>query len=303
MRFDLLLMINGCISALVAILLWLGLPAKLQQPSWPIILLFFSIVVFLPLVGILFLIVAVVLSYWFDRKKPEEIIQAKTLPVYQREKINPLENFGESGAWTRLHNVKSGKSQRIQAMFAVNADQNAVTNNLNLDMLQEDSDQLRLYAFGLLNKQSRKLDQRISALKKRLTTAGDVSEKIKIKKSLAFLYWEFVYTGLVKGDLLSYIEEQVLQYAKEALDHNPEETSLWVLLGKVYFNKKDHVKAQDAFEHAEKLRAPYENILPYLMELSFVQRDFAKVREYFKKCDSFRYISKLHNIIEFWSAS
>ncbi|MGD9153411.1 MAG: hypothetical protein PVG30_07140 [Gammaproteobacteria bacterium] len=303
MQFDLLFLINVCVNAVIAILLWYGLPARLRQPKWAVILFFVSIAVFLPVVGILFLIVAVILSYWFTRKKAEKIIQAKELPTYKREKIISPVSFGVGGAWTRLYNAEIVTADRLQAMFTINAAQNAVANNLNLNMLHEKNDQLRLYAFGLLSKQTKKLDKRISELKQKLLTAKSLIEQSEIKKNLAFSYWEFIYLDLVHADLSIYIEAKVLQYTQEALKQMPNDAGLWVLLGKIYFHKKDYANAKDAFEHAGKLHAPCENVSIYLAEIYFEQRDFAKVREYCKRCDIVGSASKTYAIIKFWGVS
>lgn len=303
MQYDLYLFLNICISAVVSILLWYILPKKLQQPKWPMITLFFSFSMFLPIVGVFFLVVATILSHWFDRKIPEEVIKTIFTPTFVREKISAPVSFGESGAWVRLNNSNATNANRMQAMFAVNSSETAAANSVNLKMLQENNDQLRLYAFGILNTQTKEIDQRISELKNRLNKTESADDKTQLKKNLAFLYWEMVFNHLVKDDLLTYSIKKATQYAFEALDENKDDAGLWVLLGKIYFYKKEFAKAKEALEKAEKLRAPYEKILPYLAELSFKERDFAKIREYLSLSDTFRYMPKLYDIAKFWGAS
>jgi len=303
MPYSLYLLLNGGVSAIIAILLWYGLPKKFQQPRWPITLLFFSISMCVPIIGILFLIIAVILSYWFERKVPEKIIQAIFSPTFMREKVTVPTSFGESGAWVRLHSSQASNTDRMQAMVAINTAETSAANRLNMDMLQNENDQLRLYAFGLIDKRTKQIDQRISKLKQQLVETEVAIDQAKIKKSLALLYWEMVFTNLVKDDLLTYAVTKTIEYTSEALEQMPEDMGLWVLSGKIYFYKKEYSKAKEAFEKAEKFRAPYEKILPYLAELSFKERDFAKIREYLSLSDTFRYMPKLYNIAKFWGAS
>lgn len=303
MRYELYLFINGCASAIIAILLWHCLPKKFQQPKWSIILWFFSISMCMPIAGILFVIIATILSYWFERKTPEKVIQAVFAPVFMREKISTPTAFGESGAWVRLHSGSVTSIDKMQAMFAANAAQVTRMNNLNLDMLRADDDQLRLYAFGLINKQSKKIDQQISKLKQQLDENHAAIDRAKVNKSLAFLYWEMVFAKLVQDDLLIYSLNKAIQYSFASLKQIPDDMGLWVLLGRIYFYQKEYSKAKEAFEKAEKLRAPYEKILPYLAELSFMERDFVKVRKYLSLCDTLMYVPKLHDVVKFWRAS
>jgi tetratricopeptide (TPR) repeat protein len=303
MRYGLFLLINVCISVVIAILLWRFLPKKFQQPKWPIIFWFFFISVCLPIVGWLFLIVVTILSYWFEREVPKKIIKKVFAPKFRREKISASTGLGEGGAWMHWQHRDMSDARHLRAMFAVNVAQAATANIVNLEMLQAGSDQLRLYAFGLINKQSKKLDQYISELKQELEKGDVLVDKTKVKKSLAFLYWEMVFAKLVQDDLLAYSINEAVKYATEALKEIPNDVGLWILLGRIYFYQKEFAKAKAAFEKVDKSHVFYVKVVPYLAELSFKERDYAKVREYLGLYEVFMRIPKLHGVVKFWRTS
>jgi tetratricopeptide (TPR) repeat protein len=303
MQNDLLfLSLNGFISFVLAILLCYVLPKNLQRPRLAIVLLFFIFSAFMPVIGAIFLVLLTVLSYWFVRERPGRFISVIERPIFLREKVTKPIDYGEGGAWMRMRSDSTLTSSRLQAMAAVNFANVALVNRLNSEMLHENSDELRLFAFSLLNEKAVRLDKWISENQK-ILKQQELSqlERASVEKRLAFLYWELVYQHLVQDDLLNYMLSKALQYALSAIEQLHEDLGLWVLLGKIYYRNRDEKQAVEAFSMALQLRAPYENVLPYLAAINFKHRDYSQLKATLSMGKTLTDVPRLREAVRFWS--
>jgi len=288
------------ISFPIAVFLWHILPPIYQQPKRLIILSFFGFSVFIPVLGILLLIVGLILLYWMEKQKKQVAIKTTQQPIYDREKITPPIRFGEGGALIRAQSDDVPIFDRLRSLTAINVTASPCVNIINRNMLQSGADELRLYAFSLLEKQETSINNQINEALQELKKAKSKTEKASAEKRLALLYWELVYLDLVQNDLLEATLEKAIHYANLAVEQLPNDADLWVLLGKIYLYKKDNEKAKEALNRARELNAPYSKTLPYLAELSFNECNFEELRNYFNMSETLKDIPKLAPIVDFW---
>ncbi len=301
MRDELIFLIMDFVtSAFFSVLCLYILPQKLRQSKWWVMTFFFIVSFFMPVIGLVAVIIAVFLLRFVKVRARREEIKTVEMPFFMRQKIVKPQTFGESGAWTRAHSKTSQTSERIQSLAAINVSSTPQANILNRIMLQDDLDELRLYAFSLLNNQERELDEKINHAKELLEKTKDRLEAANIQKNLASLYWEVAYHKLVQEDLLEFTIEKALYFADLALEKLPEDATLWLLYGKIYMNHNEFDKAFDAFEKAKEYNAPDEKTLPYLAELCFKKKDFVRLREFLSASPNLWAIPRLNSLMRFW---
>lgn len=294
------LILNFITSFLFAALFWKFLPKQLQEPRQKIFLFLFVFNFFVPALGIIAAGIAV--SYLHYKALKIKKIKMKTMdmPLFIRQKIVKPLVFGEGGAWARACSTTSLLSARVQSMVAMNAVPSPQVNNLNYLMLQNDSDELRLYAFSSLNNQENSIDDQIKQTQDFLAETKNPIRVAKLQRDLVSLYWELIYYNLVQHELLDFTIERALHYANLALVKLAEDAGLWLLMGKIYMRQNEINKAFEAFKKAKKYHAPDEKTLPFLAELCFKQKRFMHVKQLLCTSDVLWKIPLFYPLMNFW---
>lgn len=195
------------------------------------------------------------------------------------QQLKPIKSlYGEGGALRNLLH-SSNPYQRTEALIRLG--QFADVNKIMYHLLADEADEIRLLAFNILEQQERFISEDIEQLLKLLDT-DKLSEEIRAKfeKNLALHYWELVYRHLIFSELEHSIIEKALSYALSALRILPEDATLWVLLGKIFIRLKKFPEAEEAFNKTLFFNVPPSQVLPYLAEIKYNQRDYLAVKKY-----------------------
>lgn len=187
----------------------------------------------------------------------------------------------------------------MQSLIAINTGNHQDANAINAAILQDSEDELRLYSYSLLNQQEGKLNDAIHEMKQRLKTA-EADQCAYYEKQLALLYWNLVYLNLVQADFVTEILNKAHHHASIALRTLSSDYVLWVLLGRIDLHRKAWDRAATYFERAAQCHAPANRVLPYLIELAFYQRNYARLKELVMADEALEDIPKLASIIAFW---
>jgi len=158
-------------------------------------------------------------------------------------------------------------------------------------------------------------------------------------KELAFLYWEMIYTELSHESLKESFINKVEQYLKTAsnfyltrcalmkkellsikkdkdLPFNQKEhllkeledvkdicIKLYTLNGRLFMSKKDYKSAEIEFLKALELGDEKAiNTIPYLCEILFMKKDYAKVKELMQEAKNLELNATLYPILKQWEA-
>lgn len=296
----LILVLHGVACALVVLAAFPLLPLKLREGRWWMRLLLFDFCFFIPVVGLISLLgVMLVATYWPRKKRPAT---AETVSLPEFTLLNDQEGtrMSQGAIRARLSRQALPVAMRLQSLLALQHMPSRVASPVLLDVLGDSTDDVRLVAFGMLDSKEKDITSRIHEELKQLERRGNGHGRLRTVRHLAELYWELVYSGLVRGDVRDHALGQARHFVDEALALAPENTGLLLLQARI-------LDAQGEFERAEQILSlavlyglPKARALPYLAEIAFERHDIDRVKQLMDELAS-SHIPKLQHAIAFWT--
>jgi len=216
--------------------------------------------------GIIF---SVIMVFYLRNKKFDEKKDLKQINFNEVNTSIPMakRKFGEGA----VYSIASGSSA-----FKLNLLSYIVKNNISnkgsilKEALSDNNDEIRLMAFSVLSKEEDRLNKAIFEKLEELKSAKD---KQHIYKELGKLYWEFIYLGIADESLRNFY----LDLARDYFEKSKKDYESMLYLGKIYL-KENRIK--EAKELLENSLSFYKSAaIPYLAEVYFYEKNFAKVKE------------------------
>ncbi|TVO64986.1 hypothetical protein [Denitromonas ohlonensis] len=287
----------SALLALSALALMPALTARSRRASG---LLMFALSAFIPGLGF----AGIMAGLWIGRyrlaaRRPRGLrtLELPALDPHQRERSG----FHQTGAGGFLRNPRAPTPQRLKALVALQHVPGRVASPLLRDLLGDDSEDLRLLAYGMLDRKEKTLNAQIQAERQRLASARSAITLALAHTRLAGLYWELIYQQLAQGDLRTHAAESGLHHAREALALRPNGAGLYLRCGQCLLALGNTTEAEVAFEAARAAGLPDHRVLPHLAELAFLRRDFAAVRRLLAPLASWRGMMGVQKVAQFWS--
>jgi polysaccharide biosynthesis protein PelE len=191
---------------------------------------------------------------------------------------------------------------RANALFALGEGNLRQINKIIPSLLRDKSDEIRLLAFNIQDQQEGLLSEDIEKLLALLESPElEPDNKAKIEKTIALLYWEFIYRNLLLPELEPSTLAKAEYYALSAVKVLADDATLWGLLGKIYQRAKQYDKAEQAFNKIREFNTSPSKVLPYLAEIKFRMRDYAAVRQYLAESDILSDVAMVAPVKRFWS--
>lgn len=301
--FLLVYIISAIVSFIVALLLLPIMPKSYRQPKKYVLIYLGAFATFVPVLGIIGLVAVVLYLHLFGKEPQDFAVESAPIPRYMPKLKIKKHNLGEGGATFKLRNDFFSVEDRTHALLSMSNSNVQYANYMVQDTFQDNSDELRLMAFNLVDQKEKRINKEIKIVKQRLEEHLSTMEKAKLQKQLAFLNWELIYNDLPEGDYFALVIRRALTYATEAVNMLPNDPMLWVLLGRIYHQADHFEKATEAFLQAEKLGAPASAYIPYLAEVSFSQRKLSEVQFYLRSNEFLRDIPRISPVYQFWCES
>jgi hypothetical protein len=189
----------------------------------------------------------------------------------------------------QLTSGEAPPSARLSALLSIQDAPARITSDILRQLLTDPFEDIRLLAYGMLDKKEKAVGQRILAEQAALADAqaggGDPATRADrlhgAHKRLAELQWELVYQRLVQGDLLRFTAREAWRHAHEALALREDDAGLWYLVGRLGLEADEPEAGRAALERAGRLGFPRERLVPWLAEYAFRERRFDEVRRLF----------------------
>jgi hypothetical protein len=292
--------LHGAASLVLAAFVRLALPVRYREPRNGVLALLFSFSFFVPVLGLIGLISAVLIAAWLPRLMPD-------LPFGS---INPVEfvfprrevrrRYSQGGLQQRLKDLDIPESSRMQTLLALQAMPARLANPILREMLADPADDIRLVAYGMLDVQEKKINGRIHQELLKLAEARDPALRQITLRNLAELYWELVYGDLVQGDLRQHAIAESTRYLDEALKAAQADAGLWFLKGRLLHANRD-LGAEEAFNLAVAHGIVESRVLAYRAEIAYYKRDFATVRALAAVLGKGQESPRLAPLVRYWT--
>jgi len=293
-------MAHMLLSALISIGASFFLRKRYQDKFFSvfILVLFFNITV--PLIGYFF---TFWMTYYLLQVRYEKTLKnTKVLNMQELDHEFPTVKrmFGEGSMKELMSNEDAPKHKRMKALSAIAEDMNKKNIALIKHSLADKDDEIRLFSFSLMDKMEQNINTKIHQASIRFEKEEEPDEKAKAAKELAYLYWDMIYFDLSDDTLRSFLLNESLKYARMVFDHDMTDSSMNVLLGKIFLAQKDYDEASTQFVMAIESGMRSEYIIPYLAELYFERGNYRSIRSMLNLVQGLGINSTLYPVIEQW---
>ncbi len=295
------LCLHALASAIVASGTYMLLPTNLQQPRVMVWLLLFSFAFVAPVIGAVGMLLIIRNTL---RREAQGAHQAQPVSVQLPEydvQAKDVNRSGQGAIRSRLgNNVPS--DVRMQSLMTLQAVSNRVANPILENLLGDSTDDVRLVAFGMLDAEEKKINAHIQRERNYLQQATSPEQRGTCLRHLAELHWELIYASLAQGELRNHILGQARSYLDAALEAGlAPDSGLCFLRGRVLLAQGDMAQAQTAMEEAVALGQPLTSALPYLAEMAFRRRDFARVKQCMNQLAELNVAPRTRAVANFWT--
>ncbi|WP_456397253.1 hypothetical protein [Desulfurobacterium sp.] len=273
-----LIMLHIILSIIVTVIITILMPKHFKRTIRNTLTIFlFNLLI--PVAGYIFSIINFLI---IARLKKNNLFETKKLPIRDitLEKVKVKNRKLGEAALTQL--IKSKKINNEHALLIMGNFINPQTIEAAKTALFSDNDEIRLYAFAILSKLEKEIDDKISFLKTKLKKIDNTKEKALIHFELASLYWDMVYLKVADKELIPFIIKEALNHIQNSLKfHKTPEIEL--LAGKIHLklgNRKEAKKLlSSAFNQGDKLMKM--KVVPYLAEIAFYEKNYKTVEKLF----------------------
>lgn len=259
---------HGLACVLLCAAVWLLLPERYRLPLPWSPLFIFSLAFFVPVIGALGVIAAIFPALYLPRKRHKQAWQAVGIPGLpfraQLQHHSPI--FADGGLQDVLRHAPD-PDQRLAALQATRRMPGKDAVPILKLALGDPSDDVRLLAYSMLDKQESEINLRIQHALGELTGVTAKSAGA-LHATLARWYWELAYLGLAQGSVLEHVLDQASEHAEKGLQAG-EGGELYLLAGRIALQQGDVVRAEVLLHQAQDNGMGAAQVLPFHAELAF----------------------------------
>jgi len=209
--------------------------------------------------------------------------------------------YGEGPLENLLKNQRVPEDRKVEILSYLKNGLEPDDIRLFYETLSSKSDESRLLSFGKIGRMEKEINDKIEHILNKIKENRDKKMNFLYKKEIAKLYFEYFYYDLAQGDLKEFYLQKAVDFACESLDEKPNQSELYLLLGRIYLELKKYDKALSAFKRAMEDELLEENALPYIAQLYFETRDFRSLKKTVDKMKKLKYNPKVAIMTSLWS--
>ena len=298
-----LLILHVMVSIAVGLLGKESLPPTYQRNPLVVMIFFTAMALFIPMLGTIGILALVLLTNYAMVQKTGGTIQELHDSRFSDVGRLDFVQFGRGDLQSRFQASALRTETRLDALGKLQGFETQQIQTTVRQALQDQADDIRLVAFGILEKKEKSINARINQELEWFQQSKDEQDKLTHARELAYAYWELVYKDVVEGDILQYALEQATRYNTLVLSADPSDAGMWALQGQILLRTNECEKAQAAFTNARDYGIPDTRVVPYLAEIAFIQKDFSELANLFRAGERLSEISILTPLIRYWSTS
>lgn len=278
------------------------LPQRYRTPRGWTLLLLWLICTFVPVCGGLVVLVSCVWAACLPGKREADDLADVPTPAFVTYLVSRVSHGGGARLQARLVNTQVAGADRLSALVAIQSMPTRTTGTLLRELLADPIEDVRLIAYGTLDRAENEIMQQIFLTSQTLAQAVDDTERHAINRKLAELYFELVYQNLVQGAVYRHTLEQADQYAQAALVTDDNDAALWLIRGRLALANGDADAAGKYMDLALSLGFPRERLVPWLAEVAFLRGDYPSVSELLASLGNAAALPLLKPVVRYWSS-
>lgn len=298
LRTVLLLHLGACLVVSIVLPALLKFSRPTSKPM--AVLFFFMIAFYMPVLGMLGLLLSLVPALHFNKAAAQES------PV----RFSVVRKFSDAPAshGLSLKNMTASlegllRSQnpykRLSAVYATLKLEDKDAIPLLKMALRDPVDDIRLLAYALIDRKEQRISERIERARQSLEN-NKTRHVRHLYKSLVKDYWELAHLGLVEGETLAYVLNKAREYLESGLRHYPGDRGLHLQYAKLLLRLGDHQLAYNEFKAAEALGVERKRLLLYYAEIDFLHRRYGEVKRHMRAVDLVTARPQIQAATYFW---
>ncbi|KVE10644.1 hypothetical protein NLY09_30235 (plasmid) [Burkholderia vietnamiensis] len=253
------------------------LPARYREPRTMAILVLWALCTFVPLAGGLVVLAGALWAMWLPASHKSERLADVPRPEFVSYLVSRVTHGGGARLQARLVNTRVASDDRLSALVAIQGMPTRTTGTLLRELLADPLEDVRLIAYGTLDKAENEIMQQIYEASNTLQTAASGTERHALNRHLAELYFELIYQNLVQGAVYRHTLEQADRHAEAALASDGRDAALWLMRGRFALANGKPDEAAGYIELAQQLGFPRERLIPWLAEAAYLRGDYWQV--------------------------
>jgi hypothetical protein len=279
---------------------WFLMPFRYRQP-WPaVVALLFCIAFVAPVIGTLAVLLVVVLTL---RRQDDGALrmtpQSVPLPEYDVRREN-AQRAGQGAIRARLA-ANVPESVRMKSLLTLQAVPQRVANPILEELLGDETDDVRLLAFGMLDAEEKTLTRHIHQERMNLERKLPQLERQACLRRLAELHWELIYASLAQGELRRYMLGEARRYVDAALAcGETHDAGLHFLRGRILLTLGEYDEAVVAIGSAVASGLAEASALPYMAEIAFRRGQFDYVHGVMDRLSELELSGRTRAVVSLW---
>ncbi len=269
---------HGASSGILTLVFWRFLPKRYRHPVIPTMFFLFAMQFALPFIGSIGMLSGLMMALWLPRKRIRSYwneVDDPNLP-YKPVEVSSQPLYSQGGLKQVLREAISTE-KRIKAVMATKQMSNRDAIGILQEALKDGSDDVRLLAYAMLDEKEKIISDQIKQCQAELEEDLSQREELGQHKLLAMHYWEMAYLGLAQGGVKDHFMNAAKQSCQKVLDVENDPGTLR-LMGRIAIANGQADEAKTAFLSAIEFGLPRRQILSYLAEIAWMQRQFGEVK-------------------------
>ncbi|WP_258170535.1 tetratricopeptide repeat protein [Burkholderia cepacia] len=257
---------------------------------------------FVPVGGGLVVLAGCVWAACWPAKRADDAYADVPVPEFVSYLVSRVSHGGGARLKARLVNSQVTASDRLAALVVIQSMPTRTTGTLLRDLLADPIEDVRLIAYGTLDRAENEIMQNIFQTQQTLDDARDGETRQAIHRRLAELYFELVYRNLVQGAVYRHTLEQADRHAQAALAIDASDAALWLIRGRLALAIGDAEAATQYMARAFALGFPRDRLVPWLAEAAFLRGDYSRVAELLASLGNAAAVPVLKPVVRYWSS-
>lgn len=276
------------------------LPQRYRTPRNGTLAALWLACAFVPVGGGLVVLASCVWAACWPAKRIDDAYVDVSGPEFVTYLVSRVSHGGGARLQARLANTRVAASDRLSALVSIQSMPTSTTGAMLRDLLADPVEDVRLIAYGTLDRAENEVMQRIFQAHQALGGALDDEARHAIHRRLAELYFELVYQNLVQGEVCRHTLEQADHHAQAALAIDEGDAAMWMIRGRLALAHGDADAAMQHIGRAFELGFPRDRLVPWLAEAVFQRGDYSRVAELLASLGHTAAVPVLKPVVRYW---